>query len=422
MSKLRMLSIILSICLISLVAFGAQAQDEPVSLRFTVWIGPGPAMDMLNGIAAEYTAEHPNVSISFDTVTFSEYTSQLVLQLAGSNPPDGGWILENTAPQFVQSGVITDLMPTLMAYPDYNFDDLEQSALGLWLDGDALYGLPFSTSPFLIIYNADAFEAAGLESPNELAARGEWTWEALASAAKAIKDSQGIYGFENADGTVYAEGFWSTMFPIMRAYGGGAWDAEGNCLMNSPESVAGVQLYHDMVFVDGSAVPPGEAATFAGGQAAMRIGQISRVAQLDGATFAWDLAPMPDGPAGSSSVIGQAALAVFRNSPNQEVALDFIAFLTNEANSETMSQFFPPARKSVLGSDTFLNSNTRLTPEQMMLVVDGIATGVVLPSSVNYSQINLQTRALFDELWFADADIQGVMNGACEMIAPLLGN
>ena len=181
-----------------------------------------------------------------------------------------------------------------------------------------------------------------------------------------------------------------------------------------------MQLYHDMVFVDGSAVPPGETATFAGGQAAMRIGQISRVAQLDGATFAWDIAPMPTGPAGSSSVIGQAALAVFYNSPNRDVALDFIAFLTNVTNSETMSQFFPPARAAVLNSDTFLNSNTRLTPEQMALVVDGIATGVVLPSSPNYSQINLQAQALLDELWFADADIQGTLNTVCETIAPLL--
>lgn len=421
MSKTKLFSLILALSLIVMSAVGVAAQDA-VSLRFTVWVGPGAAMDMLNGISADYTEANPNVTVSFDTITFSEYTSQLVLQLAGSNPPDGGWILENTAPQFVESGVITDLTPTLMAYPDYNFDDLEEAALGLWRDGDTLYGLPFSTSPFLIIYNTDAFEAAGLEDPNALAARGEWTWEALATAAKAITDSTDLYGFESADGNVYAEGFWSTIFPIARAYGGGAWDAEGTCLMNSPETVSAVQLYHDMVFADGSAVPPGEAATFAGGQAAMRIGQISRVAQLDGATFGWDIAPMPSGPAGSGSVIGQAALAVFRNSPNADVALDFLAFMTNATNSETMSQFFPPARASVLSSDTFLNSNTRLSAEQMQLVVDGIASGTVLPSSPNYSQINLQTRALFDELWIPDADIQGVMNTACETIAPLLAN
>lgn len=413
--------LILSCLLLISAAVGSvSAQDDAADLRFTVWVGPGAALDMLNGVAANYTAEHPNVTITFDTIPFGEYTSQLVLQLAGSNPPDGGWILETNAPQFVQSGVITDLTPTLSAYRDYNFEDFSASALGLWEAGDALYGLPFSTSPFLIIYNTDAFEAAGLETPNELAAKGEWTWEALASAAKTITDTQGMYGFESNDGNVYTDNFWGTMIPIIRAYGGDAWDASGNCLLNSAESVAAIQLYHNMAFVDGSAVPPGETATFVGGQAAMRIGQISRVAALDGATFGWDIAPMPTGPGGNGSVIGQAALAVFRNSPNQDVALDFIAFMTNRQNAETMAQFFPPARMEVLNSDTFLNSNTRLTPEQMMLVVEGIENGAVLPSSPNFSQISLQSRALFDELWQPDADVQATMDAVCETISPLL--
>ena len=420
MNHRKLFFFFLTICLVLMSAVSAAAQDEAVDLRFTVWVGPGAAMDMLNDIATQYTADHSNVTISFDTIPFGDYTSQLVLQLAGSNPPDGGWILETNAPQFVQSGVITDLTPTLTSYPDYNFGDLEASALTLWQDGDALYGLPFSTSPFLIIYNADAFKAADLESPNELAAKGEWTWEALAKAAKTITDTQKMYGFESNDGNVYTDNFWGTMIPFMRAYGGDAWDADGNCLLNSEGSVAGVKLYHDMVYVDHSAVPPGEVATFVGGQAAMRIGQISRVAQLDGAGFAWDIAPMPTGPAGTASVVGQAALAVFRNSPNQATALDFLAFMTNEANSETMAQFFPPARGTVLNSDAFLNSNTRLTPAQMALVVDGIKIGKVLPSSPNFSQINLQARALFDELWAPDADVQTTMDAVCEAISPLL--
>ena len=420
MNSKKFLALISCLLLLVVNIAGVSAQDDPISLRYTVWVGPGAAMDMLNGIAADYTAKHPNVSITFDTIPFGEYTSQLVLQLAGSNPPDGGWILETNAPQFVQSGVISDLTATLAAYPDYNFADFSPSALGLWQDGDALYGLPFSTSPFLIIYNADAFAAAELESPNELAAKGEWTWEALANAAKTISDTQDMYGFESNDGNVYTDNFWGTMIPFIRAYGGGAWDASGNCLLNSPESVAGIQVYHDMVYVDDSAVPPGETATFTGGQAAMRIGQISRVAQLDGASFAWDIAPMPSGPAGDASVVGQAALAVFRNSPNRDVAMDFLAFMTNEQNSETMAQFFPSARMSVLNSETFLNSNTRLTPDQMKLVVDGIENGKVLPSSPKFSQINLQARALFDELWQPDADIQATMDAVCEAISPLL--
>lgn len=397
----------------------AHAQ-EAVNLRFTVWVGPGAALDMLNGIAAAYTAKNANVTVQFDTIPFNDYTSKLTLQLAGSNPPDGGWILENTAPQFIASGVLTDLTPTLNS-ADYDFADFESSALKLWQADGITYSLPFSTSPFLVIYNADMFRAAGLETPNALYTKGEWTWEKLAESAKAISTSQNVYGFESVDANVYKPGgFWTMLTPIIRAYGGDTWKADNTCGLTSAESVAAVSLYHKMAFADKSTVPPGEAGDFYTGKSAMTIGQISRLAKLDKATFAWDIAPLPLGPAGEAPTTGQAALAVFANSRNTAVALDFLAFLTNRDNSLTMGQFFPSARKSVLNSDTFLNGNSRLKADQMKLVVDGISKGRVLAAHPNFSQIALASNAIFDELWTADADIPAVMAKACEVIQPLL--
>ena len=81
----------------------------------------------------------------------------LFRSLAGGNPPDGGWVLENTAPQFVASQVMADLQPALTAAEGYDLADFSESALALWKAGDGLYALPFSTSPFLILYNKDLF-------------------------------------------------------------------------------------------------------------------------------------------------------------------------------------------------------------------------------------------------------------------------
>lgn len=397
--------------------------QEPVELNFTVWIGPDhPSIVAYNQIADAFMADHPNVTaVNFQTVPFNEYTSTVVLQLAGSNPPDGGWILETNAPQFLSSGVLSNLTPALSAYEDYNFEDFSQPALGLWTIGADVYGLPFSTSPFLIIYNTDMFEAAGLETPNELAAKGEWTWEALREAVATISDSQGVYGFESVDANVY-NSIWSTMTPLIRAYGGGAWDSDGNCQLNSAESVAGFQLYHDMVYVDGSAVPPGEIGDFFSGQSAVTVGQISRVSKLDGADFSWDLAPLPGGPAGNADTIGQAAFVIYENSNNLAVAQEFMAFLTNAENSALLGQYFPSARLSVLNSDEFLNSNERLDAAQMQNVVDGIANGRILPSHANFSKIDLAAKGVIDQMWSADADIQSIMDEVCGTIEPLLRN
>ena len=63
------------------------------------------------------------------------------------------------------------------ALTDYDPDDIDAGALSLWRDGDDIYAVPFSTSPFIMIYNKDLFEQAGLKDPNEYVAEGTWTWE-----------------------------------------------------------------------------------------------------------------------------------------------------------------------------------------------------------------------------------------------------
>jgi multiple sugar transport system substrate-binding protein len=395
--------------------------DTPVALRMTVWTGSEAHLALLNGIAEAYRADHPNVSVQFDTIPFDDYTSKLTIQLAGGNPPDAGWILETTAPAFIDAGVLADIGGTLKGDESYDYADLSAPAMGLWTRSEAVYGVPFSTSPFVLFYNQDMFEAAGLQTPNELQAAGAWTWEALADAARTIAaENPGVYGFETVDNAGYSSRIWHNLVPIVRAYGGEAW-ADGTCTMASPEAVAAVQLYHDMVYVDQSAVPPGEQGDFYTGASAMTVGQLSRVSKLKDATFAWDIAPLPAGPAGQPAVVGQAALGVFNAGPHPEEAADFVAFMTNKENTAKLAQFFPPARSSVLATDAMATANPAINPQSLNgAIVTGIEQGVVLPSHSEFPKIDLAARAEFDKLWSPDADVAAVLGGVCAAIDPLL--
>ncbi len=397
--------------------------DKPVDLRFTVWSGNETHLNMLNGFAAAYKEMHPNVFIEFDTIPFADYIPKITLQLAGSNPPDGGWLLETSAPTFVESGVLTDLKP-FVAADDYDYADFSTSALKLWVTDDAVYGIPFSTSPFIILYNSDMFEDAGLQTPNELAATGNWTWETFAEAAKTITENtpEGVYGFNTVDGEGYDNRILSQLTPLIWAYGGDAWDEAGTtCLLNTPEAIAAVQQYHDMIFVDKGIVPPGEQADFYSGSAGMTMGQLSRVAKLTDAEFAWDIAPLPGGPAGDVAMIGQAALAVFDSSPNATVAANFVAFMTNKDNVTTMAKFFPPARVSVLESEALLEANPLISPASMEQgVANAIKTGTVMPSHVAFPKIDPTIRAEFDNMWTPEADVEAVLNSVCEAISPFM--
>lgn len=389
-------------------------------LRFTVWTGSEAHLSMLNGIAESYKAENPDVTVKFETIPFGDYVQKITLQLAGGNPPDLGWLLESSAPTFTDAGVLADVSNTLKNKEDYAFDDLSPSAMGLWQDANAVYGVPFSTSPFIVYYNKSLYEAAGLESPDVLAGKGEWTWDRLKQDAAALASAEnGVWGFQSVDGQGYGSRVIHTLIPIIRSHGGNAW-SNGQCGLSSDKAVEAVSLYHDMIFKDKSAVPPGEQGDFFTGNAAMTMTQLSRVSKLKDADFDWGVAPLPSGPAGEASVIGQAAVVAFAQGKQTELAADFLAHMTNAENVAIMAKFFPPARKSVLDGDAFLSSNAAVTPEQMTIVANGIASGAVAPAHVNYPQIDAAMRPKFDALWKPDADVKATLEDVCKAVEQLL--
>ncbi|WP_375165977.1 ABC transporter substrate-binding protein [Chelativorans sp.] len=388
-------------------------------LRFTVWTGGEAHLRMLNEIAESFKVTHPDVTVRFETIPAADYTQKLTFQLAGGNPPDLGWMMEDAAPTFAAAGVLMDLGPTLREAEGYDFADYSQPALGLWTDGEAVYGVPFSTSPFMIFYNKTLFDEAGLEDPLQLAASGKWNMDTFQEVARTIKEKTGKWGFEFKDGQGYESRIMHALMPPIRAYGGDVW-ANGECGFDKPEAVQAVQQLHDMVFKDKSIVPPGEQGDYFSGSSAMTMNQISRASKMPEAGFEWGIAPLPSGPAGESPVIGQAAIVVFERGEQKELAAEFVAHMTNKENVAKMAQFFPPARKSVLESEAFTSANAIIPPEQMAHVSDAIEKGKVLPSHEKSPQILAAMAPRVDALWKADADVKQALDGVCAAIEPLL--
>ena len=388
-------------------------------LRFTIWSGNEAHLAMLNGIAESFKATHPDVTVKFETIPPADYTQKLTFQLAGGNPPDAGWMMEDAAPTFANAGVLEDLAPALNSAEGYEFGDFTEPALGLWKSGDKVYGVPFSTSPFVIFYNKEMFDKAELEDPLTLAGKGEWDMAKFQEVAKKLTEANGKFGFEFKDGQGYDSRIMHALMPPIRANGGDVWTNQ-ECGFDKPEAVAAVQQLHDMVFKDKSIVPPGEQGDYFSGNAAMTINQISRASLMEKAGFDWGIAPLPSGPGGEAPVIGQAAIVVFTAGKQKELAAEFVAHMTNKENVATMAQFFPPARNSVLGSDGFVSSNKLIPAEQMKVVADAIAKGKVLPSHEKSPQILAAMKPRIDALWRADANVEESLKAVCEAVQPLL--
>ncbi len=417
--KKRLILLASLFCFVSALTFASgssetntandQALNQKVTMKVSTWTSNKDQIALLSSFVDEFAQKKGiDIDCEFETITFGEYTTKLSMELQGNDAPDVFWMLETTAPTFVSSSLLADLSSALQ---EYDFADLSPAAMSLWEKDGKVFGVPFSTSPFFIIYNEDLFKEAGLKTPEQMKADGQWTWENFRKVSKELTDATGVYAYQTPDGGGYDSRILHNLVPIIRSYGSDAWTDDNQILINSDESVEAVTLFHNMVYKDGSVVPPGNQSDFFAGDAAMTMAQVSRISKLEGASFNWGMVTIPEGPAGEVPVIGQAAICANAKSKNGSLAAELVAYMTSKSCVERMAGIWPPARKSVLTSNAFLNSNSAVTPEQMKdTVATSINNGKVLPSHRLYPQIEVESKMVWDKLWNANADVASVLD------------
>lgn len=393
--------------------------DSPVSLRVAVWTANDAHLAVFNEIADAYIADNDRVKeINFDPLPFDGYTTALTTQIAGGNAPDLAWIFENSAPDFVSSGALVPLDETLKDSDGWEYDDLVPATTELWQEDGQLFAYPFSTSPFAVFANLDLLSEAGQPSPAEMVDSGDWNWDQVVDSSAAVADDTSASGMVIRD---FDYTGWDFLATLWTGWDAEAWNADSQCGFNKPEMVEAMGFLHDSVFDRGAMPGPGTSADFFAGEAAYTVTQISRASQLEEAGFEWDLLPLPAGPVGDYSVVGQAGLGVLQLSDNADVATDFLAFFTNPENSAKLAAYFPPPRASLLNAETLAQTNPLLTEEQLQdTVVAGIEGGVVKPSHMGQEQIAQTVRAELDSLWVPNANVESVLGDVCEAIQPLL--
>jgi multiple sugar transport system substrate-binding protein len=412
--KLRLLTAAATAAALLTACGGGSGSDSgssgPVDLRMTIWSANAKHLALFDQIAADYKKGHPDVGkITFEPIPIENYTTTLTTQIGGGNAPDLAWILESTAPDFVSSGALA---------PIDKDADLLPSTTANWEKDGQLYAYPFSTSPLGVFVNTDLVTAAGRPTPAQQIAAGTWIWEQAAATGAAVQKS-GKGGIVVGD---FDYKGWDTLNSIWAGWGARPWSEDGKtCGFDQPEMVDAMTFIHKLAFTDTAMPGPGVTKDFFAGDAAMVLTQISRAALLEKAKFKWDLVPLPKGPAGDYSVVGQAGIGVLKRGKNVEAAKQFLAYFTNAENSAKLAQFFPPPRKSQLNADTLAKANPLLKPAQLQsVVIDGIERGDIKTSHTGYAELQQTVRAALDPLWKPDADVKAVLSGVCSKINPLL--
>ncbi|HEY3561314.1 MAG TPA: sugar ABC transporter substrate-binding protein [Kribbella sp.] len=387
------------------------SSSGPVDLRMTIWSANAKHLALFNQIAADYKLDHPEVGkITFESIPFDSYTTTLTTQIGGGNVPDLAWILESTAPDFVNSGALE---------PIDKDADLLPSTTKTWEKDGKLYAYPLSTSPLGVFVNTDLVKAAGRPAPAQQIASGTWTWDEAAKTAAAVQAKTGKGGLVVGD---FDYKGWDTLNTIWAGWGARPWSEDGKtCQFDQPAMVDAMTFVHKMIFTDKGMPGPGVTKDFFAGDSSMVLTQISRAALLEKAKFHWDLVPLPKGPAGEYSVVGQAGIGVFKRGKHADAAKKFLAYFSNAENSAKLAQYFPPPRKSQLNTETMAKANPLLKPQQLeSVVIKGIERGDIKTSHTGYAELQQTVRSALDPLWKPDADVKSVLSGVCSKINPLL--
>ncbi|WP_105430037.1 sugar ABC transporter substrate-binding protein [Neorhizobium sp. T6_25] len=404
---------------ISPVGSGIANAQDAVNLRMTIWSANEAHLKLFSDIAAGFKEDHPNVTVTYESLPFDTYTTALTTQIAGGNAPDMAWIFETAAYDFVNSGALYPLTDTLKATKGYNAEELSATAAERWTKDGKLFAYPFSTSPFAMFVNNDLIKASGAKTPAEMIAANQWTWDnAIATASTVGKTGKG--GLIVRD---FNYQIWQNLASVWNGWGASPWSADGKtCTMTEKPMVDALTFIHNAVFKNKAMPGPGESVDFFAGNAAMTITQISRASLLPkDKPFAWDLVPLPKGPAGNYALIGQAGVGVMQSGKNAKTAAEFVAYMTNPENSAKLSQFFPSARKSLLNAEVLKKTNPLLSQEQIdKVVISGIATGKVIPGHTGFAQIQQVVRSGLDAVWRPDANIPAALQQICGQIGPLL--
>jgi raffinose/stachyose/melibiose transport system substrate-binding protein len=327
----------------------ASAQDEEITLRVMHWTGTMTMeSDWWREIVEGFEAQHPNVTVETNFVAFEQYLPTLEAMIAGEELPDVFFGHVKTA-ELGRAGVAVNYSEV------FDEEFFSQFAYGpvrqFTFDGN-VYGLPWTAQLFGIFVYRPIMEELGLEPPQ--------TWDDLIAMAPTIADAGYVpLLWGNKAGNVCPDFF----LPLVTQYGGDvyaldeltdpsvSWDSEP--VVNALKLLQ--SLVQNKVFIEGiNAVDEATSRQmFYVGRAAMLYtgswnpgGNFAEEAPeefLDQYYVAKNPALTVDDVHWTGNGSGEGWV-VKANSPNTEMALEFVKYLFSDEAYTThikASQNFP---------------------------------------------------------------------------------
>lgn len=318
------------------LAAQVSAQDEPITLTMTAWdVATTPYWQAL---IDAYEAANPNVTVELIDIPSAEYQDTMNIRLSGGDDTD--IITVKDIPGYSAMLTRGQIIP-LNDYIEASGIDLSiysGAAEELTYEG-AIYALPFRSDIWILYYNKDAFDAAGVEYPTN-----DMTWDEFDALARELTTGSGaekVYGahfhvwrsavqlgtVQDGLNTIISDdyGFMAPMYDMVTGM-----QSDG-IIMDYGELRAG-NIHYSGVFENGQVAMLPMGSWFIATLIA---------AENDGLfDFDWGVAayPHPEGVPAGTTAGTLTSLAINEESDNKDAAWDFIQFYTGEEGAKVLAE------------------------------------------------------------------------------------
>jgi len=325
------------------------AQEKTV---VTFWNGfTGPDRPAMEELVRQFNESQDEIEIEMTIMPWDSLYQTLLGALSAGEGPDIIGVNFNYVPVYASSGYVADLTPYLEEGSNLDPALWPESLVKLLQYDGKFYAVPINFATLMMYYNKDLFEQAGLDPEDPPA-----TWDEWIEALRALT-GEGIYGIALGERQTIPN------WPILLWGTGGDVIIDGKSALNSPETLEALNIWGPLVRDEGISpfgLTGAEAdQLFQTGRAAMGITGPWMVNGFLEAGVNFDVAPIPEGPAGPVTLADSVVFMVTESSPNKEAAIRFIDFWNSRESQLYWSQQtgFPPARLDLSDDPALFEAN-----------------------------------------------------------------
>ena len=411
----KALALVLAMTLLFCTANFAMA-DEGQTLTIVAW--DAETTPYLAAQKAAFEATHPGVTIEYVDVASQDYAVKTTTMLAGGDASDVYMVKEITDLLNWQEAGYEEPLNSYIEASGYDLSGFAGIESNYAVDGEQ-YALPFRSDFWVLYYNKDLFDAAGVDYPTN-----DMTWEQYAELAKKMT-SDGVYGthyhtwlsavvnWDVCDGVnTLIDGDYSDLAYFYELY----QDLEdaGACMAYDELKAAG--LHYSAAFENGNIAMLPMGYWFV----STLIGAIK-----DGTCdFNWGIVSVPhkEGVPAGSSFGNLTGAMINAKSENKELAWEYISWLAGEEGSlATASTGTRPAWVSENVAEAMSSADGFPADDASKAALVPVYVGIEMPAAEHSAELSTILNEVHSLIMTREYTVEEGIEEMNERVAEVLG-